>query len=119
MLLGLYQFMLNSVFCLIFQRLLRLDAPQMVDLESKVSLAVLLAVLAEILQRASWVLGKFRNSESMLRAETVLLVRPLACKYANSISNPEGEIITAFFIFFAKIYVCLQTRSCYGFEPDF
>jgi hypothetical protein len=81
----------------LFQRLLRLDAPQLVDLEGKVSLAVLLAVLAEILQRASWVLGKFRHSESMLRAETVLLVRPLACKYANSISNPEGEMNTGSF----------------------
>jgi len=75
------------------QRLLQIDALQLVDLEGKVSLAVLLAVLAELLQRASWVLGKFRHAESLLRAETVLLVRPLACKYANSITNPEGELV--------------------------
>ncbi|CAB3384681.1 Hypothetical predicted protein [Cloeon dipterum] len=67
------------------------ERPELVDLEGKISLAVLLAVLAEILQRASWVLGKFKHAESLLRAETVLLVRCLALKYANSVANPKDK----------------------------
>lgn len=72
------------------QRLLKADSPQSVRIEAGLSVAVILAVLAEVLQRASWVLGKFRQQESLLRSDTVLLVRPLACRMANT-SDPNGK----------------------------
>ncbi|XP_059472728.1 uncharacterized protein LOC132195041 [Neocloeon triangulifer] len=89
--LGSYRVPYLLLWVQLLKRLLKVDSAEQVDLDSKLSLAVLLAVLAEILQRASWVLGKFKHAESLLRAETVLLVRPLACRYANSITNPEDK----------------------------
>ncbi|KAF4519615.1 hypothetical protein B566_EDAN003782, partial [Ephemera danica] len=57
------------------------------------NLALILAMLAEVLQRASWVLGKFRQQESLLRADTVSLIRPLACRMANTSAPDDTDLL--------------------------